>query len=32
VHVDRRLRKAAALPPDVMAKARALLAPEPAVA
>jgi acyl-CoA thioester hydrolase len=32
VHVDRRLRKAAALPPDVVAKARAMLAPEQAVA
>jgi acyl-CoA thioester hydrolase len=31
VHVDRRLRKAAALPPDVVAKARAMLAPEQAV-
>jgi acyl-CoA thioester hydrolase len=27
VHVDRRLRKAAALPPDVLEKARAMLAP-----
>jgi acyl-CoA thioester hydrolase len=32
VHVDRRLRKSAPLPPDVVARARAMLAPAQAVA
>ena len=32
VHVDRRLRKAVALPGDVVAKARSMLAPAPAAA
>jgi acyl-CoA thioester hydrolase len=32
VHVDRRLRKAAPLPPDVVAKAQAMLAPASAAA